>query len=259
MKGYRLSMKVLAAAALALAFAAPAAAAPHLTAADRASINRTLDVFVNHAVKRVDVGASFDSVAPELRPGMSRKAWAKGDIPVYPFPAQGQTFHGWNILYVTRQEVGLELELLPRAHSKVGPIIFHVYLRPVHGRWLVDSFMPVATLAPLGAKHTKVRSVRDYSPRRQAAFRLGTPAARASSTASTWSGPSSWSPWGCSASPAGASSRCSATGSSAARGGGGSYRRFPATPPAAVALSMASWRSSSAGSRTASRRSSTRP
>jgi hypothetical protein len=164
MKGYRLSMKVLAAAALALAFAAPAAAAPHLTAADRASINRTLDVFVNHAVKRVDVGASFDSVAPELRPGMSRKAWAKGDIPVYPFPAQGQTFHGWNILYVTRQEVGLELELLPRAHSKVGPIIFHVYLRPVHGRWLVDSFMPVATLAPLGAKHTKVRSVRDYSP-----------------------------------------------------------------------------------------------
>jgi hypothetical protein len=157
-------MKVLAAAALALAFAAPAAAAPHLSAADRASINRTLDVFVNHAVKRVDVGASYDSVAPELRPGMSRKAWSKGDIPVYPFPASGRTFHGWNILYVTRQEVGLELELIPRAHSTVGPIIFHVYLRPVHGRWLVDSFMPVATLAPLDAKKTKVRSVRDFSP-----------------------------------------------------------------------------------------------
>jgi hypothetical protein len=167
MKGYRLPMKLLGAAAVALMLAAPAAAAPRLTAADRASINRTLDVFVNHAVKRVDVGASYDTVAPEMRPGMSRKAWATGDIPVYPFPAGGRTFHGWNILYVTRHEVGLELELLPRPHAKVGPIIFHVYLRPVHGRWLVDSFMPVATLAPLDAKKAQVRSVRDYSPQPQ--------------------------------------------------------------------------------------------
>jgi hypothetical protein len=69
------------------------------------------------------------------------------------------------VLYVTREEVGLELELIPRPHSKVGPIIFHIYLRPARGgRWLVDSFMPVATLAPLNAKKSKVLSVRDFSP-----------------------------------------------------------------------------------------------
>jgi hypothetical protein len=158
---------VVAAAALGLALAAPAAAAPRLTAADRASINATLDVFVNHAVKRENPAAAYDVVAPELKAGTSRKAWAKGDIPVYPFPAQGHTFHGWNVLYVTRQEVGASLQLMPRPHSEVGPIIFHVYLRPVHGRWLVDSFMPVATLAPLDAKKTKVRAVTDFSPQAQ--------------------------------------------------------------------------------------------
>jgi hypothetical protein len=158
---------VVAAAALALALATPAAAAPRLTAADRASINAALDVFVNHAVKRENPAAAYDVVAPELKAGISRKAWAKGNIPVYPFPAQGRTFHGWNVLYVTRQEVGASLQLMPRPHSEVGPIIFHVYLRPVHGRWLVDSFMPVATLAPLDAKKTKVRAVTDFSPQAQ--------------------------------------------------------------------------------------------
>jgi hypothetical protein len=107
-----------------------------------------------------------------MRPAMTRKEWARGDLPVYPFPARGTT-HPWNILYVTREEVGLELQLMPRAGSKEGPIIFHIYLRPAGKRWLVDSFMPVATLAPLDAKKTKVRSVRDYSPQNAGGVSLG--------------------------------------------------------------------------------------
>src|SRR5258705_89994 len=47
-------MKVLAAAIVALAFAAPAAAQPKLTPAERAAITRSIDAFVNHAVKRSD-------------------------------------------------------------------------------------------------------------------------------------------------------------------------------------------------------------
>jgi len=158
-------MKFLAAAIVALALAAPAAAAPKLTPAERTAITRSIDVFVNHAVKRQDVGAAFDVVAPEMRPGITRKSWARGggDLPVYPFPAAGKT-HPWNILYVTREEVGLELQLQPTKGSEQGPIIFHIYLRPVGKRWLVDSFMPVATLAPLGKGKTQVRSVRDFAP-----------------------------------------------------------------------------------------------
>jgi hypothetical protein len=165
-------MRILAAALVALAFAAPAAAAPKLTPAERAAITRSIDVFVNHAVKRSNPAAAFDVIAPEMRPAMTRKAWARGDLPVYPFPARGTT-HPWNVLYVTREEVGLELQLMPRAGSKEGPIIFHIYLRPAGKRWLVDSFMPVATLAPLDAKKTKVRSVRDYSPQNAGGVSLG--------------------------------------------------------------------------------------
>jgi hypothetical protein len=165
-------MRLVVVAAVALALAAPAAAAPKLSAADRAAITRSIDVFVNHAVKRVGTSAAYNVVAPELRPDISRKEWARGDIPVYPFPAAGST-HPWNILYVTREEVGLELELIPKAHSDVGPIIFHIYLRPAHGRWLVDNFMPVATLAPLDAKKSKVRSVRDFAPQAAGGVSLG--------------------------------------------------------------------------------------
>jgi hypothetical protein len=165
-------MRMLAAALVALAVAAPAAAQTKLTPAERAAITRSIDVFVNHAVKRSNPAAAYDVVAPELRPGMTRKSWKGGDIPVYPFPAAGKT-HPWNILYVTREEVGLELQLQPRAGSKQGPIIFHIYLRPVGKRWLVDSFMPVAILAPLDAKKSKVLSVRDYSPQNAGGTSLG--------------------------------------------------------------------------------------
>jgi len=165
-------MKILAAAIVVLAFAAPAAAAPNLTPAERAAITRSIDTFVNHAVKRANPSAAYDVVAPEMRPGMTRKSWAHGDLPVYPFPARGTT-HPWNILYVTREEVGLELELIPHSGSAQGPIIFHIYLRPVGKRWLVDSFMPVATLAPLDAKHSKVRSVRDFSPQSAGGISVG--------------------------------------------------------------------------------------
>ena len=165
-------MKLVVVAAVALALAAPAAAAPKLSKADRAAITRTIDAFVNHGVKRVGTAASYDLVAPEMRAGTTRKAWARGDIPVYPFPAAGRT-HPWNILYVTREEVGVELELIPRPHSDVGPIIFHVALTPSHGRWLVNAFMPVATLAPLDAKKSKVRSVRDFAPQAAGGVSLG--------------------------------------------------------------------------------------
>jgi hypothetical protein len=169
-------MRLAVVAAVALVLAAPAAASPRLSPADRAAITRSIDVFVNHAVKRSNTAAAFDVVAPEMRPEITRKQWAHGDIPVYPFPARGTT-HPWNTLYVTKDEVGLELQLIPRQGvTDQGPIIFHIYLRPVRGgRWLVDSFMPVATLAPIGAKKSKVLSVRDFSPGAQGDGASGSP------------------------------------------------------------------------------------
>jgi hypothetical protein len=154
----------LVACAAALACAAPALAAPpHLAPSDRAAINQTLDVFVNHAVKRKDVGAAYDVVTPTLKGGMTRAQFAHGDIGVYPYPAAGHKFHQWNIQYRTRDEVAIELILSPvkKQQAKLGQILFHVYLQPSHGKWLVDEFMPGATFAPIG-KPGVVQAARDF-------------------------------------------------------------------------------------------------
>jgi hypothetical protein len=164
---YRLAMRLIAAAALALVFAGAAHAAPvRLTTQDRAEINKTIDMVVNYGAKRVDVGRSYDWVTPDMRAGMTRRQWRTGDIPIYPFPAKGRTFHYWTLKWISDGTVGVELLLMPTLKNKfdVGPIIFDLYLKPVGKRWLLDGFMPMATLAPVNAKKTKVRSVRDFSP-----------------------------------------------------------------------------------------------
>ena len=157
-------LAILMASVAALAAAAPASAKePRLSPADRAAINATLDVFVNHAVKRQDIAQSYDVVTPELRGGMTRAQWAKGSIPVYPYPAVGRQFHNWTIQYKTKDEVAIELILAPQARykRKLGQFLFHVYVQPRNGRWLVDSFMPGATFAPEG-KAPVVQAAADF-------------------------------------------------------------------------------------------------
>ena len=113
-------MKVLAAAIVALAFAAPAAAAAEADPG-RARRDHALDRRLRQPRGQARATRRRPSTWSRRRcgPGMTRKSWARGDIPVYPFPAAGKT-HPWNILYVTREEVGLELQLQPRARQQAG-------------------------------------------------------------------------------------------------------------------------------------------
>jgi hypothetical protein len=161
---------------VALSLAGPAGAGGRrLTASDRKAISASIDTFVNHAVKRQNVSASYDVVAPELRGGMTRREWAKGSIPAYPYPARGAS-HGWTILYVTRDEVAVNLILRPRPGVKMRGILFNVYLRPVHGKWLIDSFMPAATInTELYGGAARVTSVRDFMPGEQSGGPHGKP------------------------------------------------------------------------------------
>ncbi len=149
------------AACLAALSVAGSASARRLAPSDRKAINETLDTLVNHAVKRKDVAASYDVVTAELRGGMSRKAWSRGSIPVYPYPAAGTRFHDWTIRYYNAEEIGIELLLNPHPDSELGQFVFHVYLKPRNGRWLVDSFMPAATFTPIG-EPAKVQAQADF-------------------------------------------------------------------------------------------------
>jgi hypothetical protein len=128
-------------AVLALVLAAPATAAT-VSPADRAAVNQTLDAFVNSAIKRKNVSASFDLVTPNMRYGVTRADWNTGDLPVYPFPAQGKTFHNWTVDFVKPNDIGIELML---SSSKDNSIQYFGEVKKLHGRWLVDSFSPSAT------------------------------------------------------------------------------------------------------------------
>jgi hypothetical protein len=128
---------------LALLLAAPATAA-RVSAADRAAINRTLDAFVNSAIKRKNVSASYELVTPNMRYGVTRADWNTGDLPVYPFPARGTTFHNWTVDFVKPNHIGIEL-MLSSSKSTDGSIQYFGEMKKLHGRWLVDSFSPSAT------------------------------------------------------------------------------------------------------------------
>jgi hypothetical protein len=134
---------VLVSALLALIMAGPAGAA-RLPASERDAINRTIDRFVNTAVKRRDVDAAWNLVTPDVRAGVSRSAWDKGNLPVIPYPAQGTTFHDWTVDFASRSEVDFELMV---GKSKSDSIQFTGTVKKLRGRWLIDSFNPAATFS----------------------------------------------------------------------------------------------------------------
>jgi hypothetical protein len=135
-------------ASLALVLAATAGAA-RLSHAERQAINQTLDAFVNSAVKRQHVMASYDLVTPAMRSGVSRSEWAKGNLPVYAYPARGSTFHEWTVDFASPTEVGFELMIASRK-SKSDSIVIIGEVKKIRGRWLVDSFTPSATFGEAG-------------------------------------------------------------------------------------------------------------
>jgi hypothetical protein len=137
-----------------------------LTQADRRAISGVLGRFVPSAVNRGRTAASYDLATPNLREGMSRSAWASGNIPVYPYPVRGRRFHDWTLVYSYPRDVSLDLMLQPRRGKKVGPITFAVELKRLRGSWRVDSFFPAAVFSPAGTKPV-VLAAKDFTPNPQ--------------------------------------------------------------------------------------------
>jgi hypothetical protein len=143
--------------------AAPAQGAYRLKPAERRAIDATLDRFVPAAVQRQDLAASYDLVTPAMRTEISRRAWAHGKTNVMAYPARGTLFHGWTLDLARPGYVMVDLLLQPRRHAHVGPMIFTLELRRLHGRWLVASFIPSASFA--GAERTgSMHAFADYGP-----------------------------------------------------------------------------------------------
>jgi hypothetical protein len=101
--------------------------------------------FVDTAVTRRHVDASWGLVAPEFKSGFSRKEWDTGDIPVQPYPA-GQK-RRWILDYSDTQGIGFQIALFPRKGAHVQPYVFLIGLHRVKGHWVVDNWQPAPSNA----------------------------------------------------------------------------------------------------------------
>jgi len=121
-----------------------------LTPADRSRVNTTIDLLMNAGVKRQDPGAVYEIASPNLRNQASPDDWARGDIPVYPYPALGKRFHGWTINFSQKDHLNVDLLVMPgKDRARLGPVALTLDLRKIENRWMVDGIFPVATFAPI--------------------------------------------------------------------------------------------------------------
>jgi hypothetical protein len=121
-----------------------------LTRADRKLVNEAIDVLMNDGVKRENPTAAYDVASPGLRSQATKADWQRGEIPIYPYPALGEKFHGWTINYSQRNHLNVDLLVMPsKNRATLGPVALTLDLRKIHKRWLVDGIFPVATFAPI--------------------------------------------------------------------------------------------------------------
>jgi hypothetical protein len=112
--------------------------------------------FLKTAVARKDLDAAWKIAGPNIRGGLTHKAWMTGDIPVVPYPIKSLAVARFKIDWSYANQAGLEVALLPRDNAGVKPQVFFILLKRVgpagKKHWLVDTWVPKsAPLVPLGA------------------------------------------------------------------------------------------------------------
>ena len=148
---------------------ASAKAKPTLPTADRTAIDRTLDVFVPAAIARRHSERAWPLATEHMRVGTDRAEWAKGFLPVTPFPVIGTSFHGWTIDRVAGKRADIVLLVHLRKGAPLGAVSFNLAMQKVGGRWLVDSAVPAATFSAPGSD-SQILAQPDFAPQAGQAF-----------------------------------------------------------------------------------------
>lgn len=123
--------------------------AARLTKAERVDVLKTSMLFIDTAVARKHLEQAFAITGPELRQGMSRREWLRGDIPVVPFPVLGVA--AWNLIYSFRDDVGLQFSLVAKPHTQtvIGKTFTIELKRHGHAApWRVVSWSPTGISGP---------------------------------------------------------------------------------------------------------------
>lgn len=145
------------------------------TAAKKRAVRRVLKQFISTAVVRHDIGRSWGIVAGDLKSGITRREWSRGDIPVVPYPAAPKGMGTWtDVRYSYVKTLGLEVFLFPKPGSGYSAMTADVELIKGHdGRWRVDYWMPNRFHGPPAVTskakvNRKVRHLKHRHAKRQA-------------------------------------------------------------------------------------------
>jgi hypothetical protein len=108
--------------------------------------------FIATAVARRHVEQSWSLVTPSLRDGYTRAEWARGEIPIVPYPVDSAR---WQLDYTYSDSMGFKVALFPTRGADVRPTVFNLDLKAVRSgdgrRWLVEGFTPGIVRAPAGS------------------------------------------------------------------------------------------------------------
>jgi hypothetical protein len=108
-------------------------------------VRSAADRFISSAVLRKHVDDSWDVTAPALRQGLTRAQWAKGEIPVVPYPARPDSIK-WKLNYSYGSRVGFRVAFFRVKGSSLDADVFDIELSKSGAaggqRWLVSFWAP---------------------------------------------------------------------------------------------------------------------
>jgi len=118
-------------------------ATKNATVPPSASALKVARTFLETAVLRKNLAASYGLVGPDLKGGMSLAQWRKGSIPVQPYPAINVKTAKFTVLTSSKDELRLVVgPLVARKGSGIRPLAFYLNVDKLGGRWLVNYFLP---------------------------------------------------------------------------------------------------------------------
>jgi len=114
------------------------------TKAEQAAVRPVLAQFIRHAVARQDPEKAWNVSGPDLRQGTSQEQWAKGNLPVVPYPAASRGLGQWSyVKYSYTNLVGLEVFVFPKPGSGYSDMTADAEVRRnSDGQWQVNYWMP---------------------------------------------------------------------------------------------------------------------
>ena len=112
------------------------------TAEKRRAVSAVLAKFIDGAVSKHDLRGTWDLAGPDLRQGITRNDWLKGQIPIVPFAASKRGQGEWSVVnYSYSNKVGLELLMFPEHRSGQLATVETDVVRGKDGRWRVNYWM----------------------------------------------------------------------------------------------------------------------